>query len=167
MLTSSLIFLFEKMHQLCCWVIINHFFKKLHSSGQSTRRVLRFDFLSSTLPYRHKLFLVRVVTLVKTVTWLLISGGALLSDALFTSSPSDNCSDKEDSTAMSGLHESLVWTSGNSWLNQAPSCFSSWTLFTPVEVLTVNAIFQHSDMHFLNFFLSWSTQNGKLPSLCL
>ena len=92
------------------------------------------------------------------------SVGVRLSEALFTASPSDSCSDEEDSTAMSGLHESLVWTSGNSWLNQDPSCFSSWTLFTPVEVLTVNAIFLHSDMHFLNLFLSWYTLNGKLPS---
>ena len=151
------------MHQLSCWVIINNFFKKLHSSGQRTRRVLRFDFLSSTLPYRQNCFLSESSPWSKP-SLDCSSVGVLLSDALFTGSPSDNCSDEEDSTAMSGLHESLVWTSGNSWLNQAPSCFSSWTLFTPVEVLTVNAIFLHSDMHFLNLFLSWSTLNGKLPS---
>ena len=38
----------------------------------------------------------------------------LLFDALFTSSPSDNCSDKEHFAAMSGLRESLSWTSGDS-----------------------------------------------------
>ena len=68
MLTSSLIFLLEQRHKLCCWVIINNFFKTLHSSGQNIRRGLGFDFLSSTLLYRHKLFLVRVVTLVNTVS---------------------------------------------------------------------------------------------------
>ena len=88
----------------------------------------------------------------------------LLFDALFTRSPSDNCSDKEDFAAMWGLHEYLVWTSGNSWLNHSSSCFSSWTLFLPVEVSTVKAIFLHSDMHILNLFLSWSMLNGKLPS---
>ena len=65
----------------------------------------------------------------------------LLFDALFTSSPSDNCSDKEHFAAMSGLHESLSWTSGDSWLNCAPSCFSSWTPFMPVKVLAVEVIF--------------------------
>ena len=65
----------------------------------------------------------------------------LLFDALFTCSPSDNSSDKEDFAAMWGLHESLVWTSGNSWLNHSSSCFWSWTLFLPVEVSTVKAIF--------------------------
>ena len=88
----------------------------------------------------------------------------LLFDALFTCSPSDNSSDKEDFAAMWGLHESLVWTSGNSWLNHSSSCFWSWTLFLPVEVSTVKAIFLHSDMHILNLFLSWSMLNGKLPS---
>ena len=88
----------------------------------------------------------------------------LLFDSLFTCSPSDNCSDKEDFAAMWGLHEYLVWTSGNSWLNHSSSCFSSWTLFLPVEVSTVKAIFLHSDIHILNLFLRWSMLNGKLPS---
>ena len=74
----------------------------------------------------------------------------LLFDALFTCSPSDNCSDKEDFTAMWGLHEYLVWTSGNSWLNHSSSCFSSWTLFLPVEVLTVKAIFC------IQIYISWT-----------
>ena len=88
----------------------------------------------------------------------------LLFDSLFTCSPSDNCSDKEDFAAMWGLHEYLVWTTGNSWLNHSSSCFSSWTLFLPVEVSTVKAIFLHSDIHILNLFLRWSMLNGKLPS---
>lgn len=75
-----------------------------------------------------------------------------------------NCSDDEDSTAMSGLHEPLVWTRGNSWLDHAPNCFSSCTLLIPLPVFTVMAIFLHSPMHFLNYVAYLGNTKWKLET---
>ena len=94
----------------------------------------------------------------------MVSGWCFCYLMLFSLAPHQITAAIKKTAAMWGLHEYLVWTSGNSWLNQSSSCFSSWTLFLPVEVSTVKAIFLHSDIHILNLFLSWSMLNGKLPS---
>ena len=85
------------------------------------------------------------------VNWFVVAG-FLLGVSSEVDSPSLGRAD--GSTAWSGWHESLVFTSAKSWLNQLPKPFESWNLLIPVAVFIVRAAFCTQKQHFLNLFLN-------------